>query len=266
MKFGVQLFGVSNAWRDNPKKFFRSLNEMGYDIAEPCIIVGTSDNDDPAGFWKPEETEFFMSYLEQAGLYAVSCHLFIKETAWKNVYEFLVPVFKKLCMRYGIRQFVLGCPESATQKAYNNYAKRLCSLASLIQEQECELLLHNGPAEFQTKWNGQTAYEYLLNACKGMVYAQPDIGWIQYSGDNPAIFLKQNRSRIHSLHYKDLKSNYSALPTNCCDIGVGMGCVDIKTCHLLTKNLNISHIIDQDRSDGDIIDDLEQALKLLLSL
>lgn len=264
MELGVQLYGVSAICRETPHEFFTQLKNIGYDLAEPCIIIGTPDSNDPYGFWKPAEIETFMTAMTFAELHAVSCHVLIKDDAWAD-YDATRETLAALHLRYGIHQFILGCPAPASTVAYTAYAENLKALARSAVPLNCEILLHNGFREFETKWNGHTAFEYLLDACAGLISAQPDVGWIQYGGENPVSFLERNRKHIHSLHYKDLKKDYHTLPPDRCDTEIGTGCLDVRSCYQFAMEQQIPQIIDQDRSDGSIMDDLAQTAKLLRS-
>lgn len=259
MELGVQLYGLSAICRNNSKQFFENLKEMGYHFVEPCLVVGFSDGSEPSGFWNPSETAMFMSTLKDAGLYTISCHVLLKTDCIKTIINLL----KELNCQYNIRQFVFGCPVPVTKENYTSYAAMLCAIATDLQEINVEFLLHNGPNEIQTKLDGITAYEWLLDACNGLVFAQPDIGWLLYGGMDPICFLERNKDRIRSIHYKDMMTNYKNLPTKQCDIRIGMGCVDINSCYQFALANNLLHIVDQDQSDNDIMEDLLHTQNLL---
>ena len=55
MYFGVQMYGVSKEWKQDPEGFLKKIYAAGYRQIEPCLGVRVDARD--YGFWLPEDLE-----------------------------------------------------------------------------------------------------------------------------------------------------------------------------------------------------------------
>ena len=55
MYFGVQMYGVSKEWKQDPEGFLKKIYEAGYRQIEPCLGFRVDARD--YGFWIPEDLE-----------------------------------------------------------------------------------------------------------------------------------------------------------------------------------------------------------------
>ena len=51
MYFGVQMYGVSKEWKQDPEGFLKKIYEAGYRQIEPCLGFRVDARD--YGFWIP---------------------------------------------------------------------------------------------------------------------------------------------------------------------------------------------------------------------
>ncbi len=259
MRFGVQLFGISRIFNENPELCLRKLSEMGYSFIEPCIAFS-----ELGGFekliWAKEDAARYSPLLEKYNLSMISCHIFGADLLS------YAPAMKELSEAHGIKQFVMNCPQQVNREAYQGFADNCVEIADMLNAFGTELLLHNNHLEISTKIEGETAYEWLVHACGGRVGMQPDVGWVQFGGVDPAEFLSRNSGAVRSIHYKDIKGDYTETEAGKSGICLGKGRLDVKACHQAAVKLNIPQLVDQDMSDGDILADLGESVRLLKSL
>ena len=66
MYFGVQMYGVSKEWKQDPEGFLKKIYEAGYRQIEPCLGFRVDARD--YGFWIPEDLEQAMPLLAKSTL------------------------------------------------------------------------------------------------------------------------------------------------------------------------------------------------------
>lgn len=260
MELGVQIYGCMDLFRQDPDGFFQALSAAGYTQAEPCVAFGIS-GDEIAGsgmkpVWLPEEVPGFAARMREHGLTLSSCHMFGDTAVYGTE-------MVKLCEETGIRQVVLNLPGGLSGEGCRAFADTCKAFALRLKESGIELWLHNGFPEIREQHEGKSVYEYVLESCEGLVGAQADVGWVLYGGREPVSFLEAIHPYLRSLHYKDLKKGYEALPLNAIHTALGSGALDAEGIYRYAARHAIPQLIDQDASDGDFIEDLRQSAKVL---
>ncbi len=259
MLFGTQLFGISKIFNSDPEGTLKRLSDAGYSFIEPCVAFS-----DLGGFekliWTPQSAEEYSPLLAKYNLSISSCHIFAADILAET--DAVIAFGKK----FGVSQFVMNCPQEITLETYSAYAELCSAVADKLSAAGMELLLHNNYLEISTKLKGKTAYEWLIEKCGGKVGMQPDVGWVQFGGVDPEAFLWRNAGHISSIHYKDVKGDCTEMPADESGICLGKGKLDAEACFQFARYQGITQLVDQDMSDGDILNDLAEAVKLLKHL
>ncbi len=248
MKLGVQLYGLLRQCREQPEETFSKLHHLGYTDVEPCVFLGRKPENHP--FWSLDEVSFYFPMIRKHGLNVSSSHIAVEDLS--SIEGDLLT----LVVRYGIKQIVMKCPAEISREDYLTYAVHCRKIGRLLQCWGAQLLLHNEYPEILGKIDGITAYEWLLDQCNGVVAAQPDVGWIQYGGIDPVTFLERNAFRIASLHYKDIQGNHRQIQSSQAGVCLGSGILNLKECYRFAAAHRLPQIIDQDVSQGDILEDM----------
>ncbi len=252
MQFGVQLYGPMNHMSGNVMEDLKALVRAGITEIEPCVTAGP--------FPAPESVVWPLGWLEAhadeilgLGLKINSIHVFAGNLAGT------LGELKALAKKVGLKQFVTKTPHDISDISLQQAALTYMKAADELAETGVDLLLHNEAGDIQTKIGGKTAYERLLDLCMGKVFAQVDVGWVQFGGEDPVEFLQRNAWRVRSIHYKD----FPAGGTEPVDLSIGAGCVDLKTCFCFSQHRNIPQFIDQEHFAGDVPGELAAASRLL---
>lgn len=258
MRFGVQMFGPGGLCRENPDKFFQTIGQAGYRLIEPCVwldeVSGEARN---LPIWTMQELADYAPVYQKYGLEVCSCHVFVQD------YGQAAGKLRKLQKDFGIGQFVVAGQVEGSREGYLACAKQLMRLAGQLAGSGIELLIHNGAQESSVRIDGKTGYEWLLDACQGMVGAQPDVGWLLYGGEDPEAFLWRNKDRIRSLHYKDFrKKDQDGL----FETKIGDGLVDLEACFQFARAMELPQFADMDSSENDLLTDLVDVCKVFGSL
>lgn len=233
MYFGVQMYGVSKEWKQDPEGFLKKIYEAGYRQIEPCLGFRVDARD--YGFWIPEDLEQAMPLLAKYHIEVHEVHIFLDEYH----YERELAILTELAQKYHISWFVVKSPARLTKDVLDETAARYRELAEELEKAGAGLLIHNEKEDICIRVNGKTAYEYLLEACGEKVGAEVDAGWMYCGGVDPEEFLWAHADRVKAVHYKDMKITGQEAP-------LGKGMVDLKACFQFARANGALQIVDMD--------------------
>ena len=233
MYFGVQMYGVSKEWKQDPEGFLKKIYEAGYRQIEPCLGFRVDARD--YGFWIPEDLEQAMPLLAKYHIEVHAVHIFLD----KYHYERELAILTELAQKYHISWFVVKSPARLTKDVLDETAARYCELAEELEKAGAGLLVHNEKEDICIRVNGKTAYEYLLEACGEKVGAEVDAGWMYCGGVDPEEFLWAHADRVKAVHHKDMKITGQEAP-------LGKGMVDLKACFQFARANGALQIVDMD--------------------
>lgn len=233
MYFGVQTYGVSKEWKQDPEGFLKKIYEAGYRQIEPCLGFRVDARD--YGFWIPEDLEQAMPLLAKYHIEVHAVHIFLDEYH----YERELAILTELAQKYHISWFVVKSPARLTKDVLDETAARYRELAEELEKAGAGLLIHNEKEDICIRVNGKTAYEYLLEACGEKVGAEVDAGWMYCGGVDPEEFLWAHADRVKAVHHKDMKITGQEAP-------LGKGMVDLKACFQFARANGALQIVDMD--------------------
>ena len=233
MYFGVQMYGVSKEWKQDPEGFLKKIYEAGYRQIEPCLGFRVDARD--YGFWIPEDLEQAMPLLAKYHIEVHAVHIFLDEYH----YERELAILTELAQKYHISWFVVKSPARLTKDVMDETAARYRELAEELEKAGAGLLVHNEKEDICIRVNGKTAYEYLLEACGEKVGAEVDAGWMYCGGVDPEEFFWAHADRVKAVHYKDMKITGQEAP-------LGKGMVDLKACFQFARANGALQIVDMD--------------------
>ena len=233
MYFGVQMYGVSKEWKQDPEGFLKKIYEAGYRQIEPCLGFRVDARD--YGFWIPEDLEQAMPLLAKYHIEVHAVHIFLDEYH----YERELAILTELAQKYHISWFVVKSPARLTKDVLDETAARYRELAEELEKAGAGLLIHNEKEDICIRVNGKTAYEYLLEACGEKVGAEVDAGWMYCGGVDPEEFLWAHADGVKAVHYKDMKITGQEAP-------LGKGMVDLKACFQFARANGALQIVDMD--------------------
>lgn len=233
MYFGVQMYGVSKEWKQDPEGFLKKIYEAGYRQIEPCLGFRVDARD--YGFWIPEDLEQAMPLLAKYHIEVHAVHIFLDEYH----YERELAILTELAQKYHISWFVVKSPARLTKDVLDETAARYRELAEELEKAGAGLLVHNEKEDICIRVNGKTAYEYLLEACGEKVGAEVDAGWMYCGGVDPEEFLWAHADQVKAVHYKDMKITGQEAP-------LGKGMVDLKACFQFARANGALQIVDMD--------------------
>jgi sugar phosphate isomerase/epimerase len=139
-------------------------------------------------------------------------------------------------------------------------AERLQTAADLLKPHAITLHVHNHFWEFARVEDGRYPHTILMEEAPD-VFSQLDLYWVAYGGADPVEILKRYGSRIELVHVKDglLGGDYhfKALGTGQVDLPAAIQAIDPAVTQWL--------IVEQDASDGDMMEDVKTSYEYLTS-
>ena len=261
MKLGVQIYGCMREFRADPQAFCMRLAAAGYTQLEPCVALNqTAAQLEESGMnpvWQPEEVAGFAAIAASCGLTLSSSHIFgdLRADADKAA---------ALAKANGLREIVVGFPAGDPAATWETFAEDCLYLAEKLKAVGTALWIHNGWPEIRAKTDdGRSALERVLERCAGAVGTQIDVGWVLYGGEDPVAYMEKVLPYLCSVHYKDMKPGYAALPLTDVHTPLGHGELDWRAVQAFAKAHNVPELIDQDVSAGDFLADLAESAALL---
>ena len=255
MKFGVQLYGPLHNMEGDLLEQLRALAAAGIEEIEPCVAIEPAPGQETV-FWPAAWLMEHGEEIRSMGLQIKSAHVFAADPVRA------VDTVKALAKQVGLRQAVVQMPSPLTEINLHRTALVYGKAADELANDHIALLLHNGKGDLAVKFAGQTAYEKMLDLCMGKVFAQADVGWVQFDGVDPEDFLRRNAHRVKSIHYKD----FPAGSQDPADVPIGTGAVDVAACFSFAQSRDIPQIIDQEHFGGNVPGELAELCKKLNGL
>ena len=277
MEFGVQIFGCLAECKKNPDAFFKTLAEAGYKQIEPCILF-----DDPVkmienarmtgnefmerladNIWKPEELPEYIQIMEKYGLNLSSVHVFANNM--NQAADKMIETAKK----NNINAYIVNCNQQTIELEYETFANECSNLSCTLKEHGIELWIHNNGTEIKAmvEYNGKRVpvLSAVLDLCKeAKVGAQIDVGWVLYGGIDPVKYLLEVKEYVRSIHFKDLKKDFAIRSDGDIFACLGDGALNVKEIlEWIPLSSDITVLIDQDASDGDIMEDMRKSYQVL---
>ncbi len=137
-------------------------------------------------------------------------------------------------------------------------ASQLNEMVRLASQRGMRVEILNHWWEFQTKIEGKTAHQHLMEQADPSILADLDIYWVQTAGEDPTTVLRSLGKRATSIHVKDGPCDNPDHP----QVAVGKGKVDIQ------KVLSISkaewHNVELDKCATDMFQAVEESYRFLI--
>jgi sugar phosphate isomerase/epimerase len=146
----------------------------------------------------------------------------------------------------------------ATLDAVKASADSINAAAAIGADRGVTVGYHNHWWEFETSFDGRTAWAHLFDLLDPLVIAELDIYWATVGGADPKALLAEHGARIPLLHVKDGPAdNFKSAM-----VAVGSGAIDIAGT-LANAPAAAWHIVELDRCDTDMFEAVEASYRYL---
>ncbi|MCC6445624.1 MAG: sugar phosphate isomerase/epimerase [Armatimonadetes bacterium] len=152
-----------------------------------------------------------------------------------------------------------GPDDMKTVDACKACAEKFATAAELVKPYGMTYHFHNHYWEFHRVEDGRYPYEIFMEV-PGL-HSQLDLYWVAFGGASPVEILQKYGDRIQLLHVKDgllgEKYHFKALGTGQVDLPAAIKAANPAVAEWL--------IVEQDMSDGDMMEDVKTGYKFLVS-
>ncbi|WP_223701392.1 sugar phosphate isomerase/epimerase family protein [Sutcliffiella deserti] len=242
-KIAAQLYTVRELLEADFPGVLKEIKEMGYAAVE---LAGMHGHD-------PREIASVLRELDLqvAGMH-VSLESFRKELS-RVLEEAEIFQTKNLILPY-LEE------EDRTVESYTAIKAEFNALAEELKNQGYRICYHHHDFEFETKIEGKSALEYLLEPTQdNLILAELDVYWLEKSGKEILPFLERYANRIPNIHLKDMAKGKDK---SFAEVGTGIIAFE-PILQWGEKNGVEWYVVEQDICAGNPLDSLRTSIKYL---
>lgn len=272
MQAGVNLFGLNQQLKKDFDGTMYKLKEMGYTVVEPVVVFenkneSTSDGEEElikkwkldGSTWMDKTAAKKIERIREIGLEVPGIHAGTFPVALAPI----IQQVKQFAVENNLKYCVFS-PQTKNLEEAEKYVKELKTAVKEFKSAGIELLIHNHAVEM-VRENGRNTFEYMMEKVPD-VRLELDLGWVKAAGEDVIETMHSYRERIAILHYKDLIESRDEENNGYCFTALGEGILPLREILKESKKLHLmetGHIIDQDTSLGDMMQDLEKGVSRL---
>lgn len=192
------------------------------------IAAAGYDGVEFAGLDEPDP-ETLRERLTATGLGVAGAHVPID--ALETDFETTVETYRDIgCETFVIPYLDAECFSSI--EAVERTATRLDGLAERLADRGIDLHYHNHDHEF-TDLGDTTGFEAFVE--RSAVGLEPDLGWIEAAGADPAAWLRQAGDRVSLVHCKDTRAGRP--------VELGAGDLDLDACLAAARDVGVDWLV-----------------------
>lgn len=186
---GLQLYSLREKCNENFENVLKKLSNAGYDGVEFYSFYDIEANK-------------MKQILNSNNLKAMGTHTNID--VLKNDLDGLIRYMTTLESQY----VGLGWYDSEDRDGWLKFCEIFDKTGEKLRKNGISLMYHNHGHEFEPKFNGEMAEDIILkNTDPKNVSLELDCYWVRYADLDPAVYLKDNLSRVKTIHIKDMDKN-----------------------------------------------------------
>ena len=181
VRIGVQMYSVSELWKDDPAAAFKRLKGMGYDGVQSVQFF----------FMKPDELE---KMLGDNGLQIIDMPFRKAFVAPDKFNEFV-----EFCQRFKVDFVYQPFEKLSTAAEWRRHAEWLREVGEKFKPYGIRAGYHNHQHELRQHFEGVRPIEFLYEAGIPM---ELDVGHVKLANDDPVAWLNRLKGRVPSIHAK----------------------------------------------------------------
>lgn len=274
MKLGINTYGLAPLLHADFDGTLRKLRALGYSSVEPLILfdknisrIAKTLKHMNLRLWKLDEgiwssssgTTERIAFVRSLGFSVTALQAF--DGASILLADGLDEAMDILS-RNGLSYLVISPMLHSFEEAAT-LAPALDNAATILRKNGFYLVLHTHEHEFLRNSEGISQLDLYLSSAP-QLRLELDVGWARFAGADPIRIMERYRDRIVLLHLKDIRDGE---PRNSCFTAVGKGDLPLNDIIVASRTLPALDpdgiIVDQDKSNGDMLDDLTFCIKNL---
>lgn len=269
MNIGVNLYGPKTLLSEDFDGTTQKLKEIGIHTLEPCVLFLNMDeciNSEQVkfyqenkhlfsgGIWLKSDAAKMLTRVRKAGFIVNSVHAMCDSKTPEQLLSSL-PEMIEFGIKNKVKYYVISLMYGVQRM--KEYLLVLKQMSTELAEKGILLAYHNHDMECVEE-DGVTALDLVMESCPNM-YLELDVGWVKFAGKNSVEWMQRYSDRLLLLHLKDITADAGKENKEQCFTAIGEGSIPLED---IMKEVNLCAIaengiiIDQDRSNGDLIQDL----------
>lgn len=274
MKTGVNTFGVRHLMQKDFDSTITSLKEIGVEVLEIMLILCGNGPEEEAVIqeklrsyhldglmWTESVARQRIAAIRQAGMQVYGAHLANPMDMEPDEVPKLARSIIRFAKENNLTYFVFS-PMVGEIDKIKRTARALESLIPMLKEESIDILFHNHETELAP--DGDTCvFDYLMDTVPDLK-VQLDVGWVQFAGVDPLALMEKYKDRIAVLHFKDIAPDACKENRDTCFTAIGEGSIPLKEIIAYAQHLNLlpaESVIDQDNSNGDMLEDIRKGIE-----
>ncbi|MBH5319176.1 sugar phosphate isomerase/epimerase [Paenibacillus sp. GSMTC-2017] len=190
MGIGLQLYTVREATAVDFEDTLRKVAAIGYEGVEF------------AGYGNIK-AEDMRDLLQELKLTAIGSHIGLEKL--ENNLEGEITYLKTIGAKYAICPWL--SPELRSEQAWRNHMVAFEHYGKRFIEEGITFAYHNHEFEFEVEVDGKSAFDALYDEVSPhFLQVEMDIGWVQFSGNDPIAYINKYSDRLPLLHVKDYRT------------------------------------------------------------
>lgn len=231
-KYGIQLYSLKDAFKDDPREVLKSLAGYGYSQIEGF--------EGKQGLWWGLGHQEYKKYLDGIGMNMVSAHCDIHNDFEKKAAE-----AAEIGMEY------LICPWIGPQKTVEDWkavTDKFNDCGKICKDNGIKFAYHNHAYSFKA-FSGMIPHDFIMkNTDPELVDHEMDIYWVVTGGADPIEYLTKYANRFRLCHIKDRMADTDEKMAS---TELGKGMIDFqKILKVAADNGMKYYIVEQERYDN----------------
>lgn len=276
MKIGINAMSTIGAMKNDFDGTIRRLHEGGCDYIESMSDWGAKQetidfyaklSGGPGG-WDPLNTVKRLEKLHEYGMEIRGMFVFT------DILEEQADKLGVYCRENCIRYIVISFPEYGSIDDIYEKIGFIRRMSAILSTYGVKVFQHNHEHDVKTVTDRDGKKKRILDIfleqlSPDELMLEIDTGWMLYADIDPAEYIRNHIDRVGILHFKDIHKDYKKLDREKIFVACGKGAVDFKSVLdsvPAEKKNEMLYVIDQDASDGDIVEDLIEAAAYLKGL
>ena len=268
LQIGVNTYGLVKPLSADFDRCITRMKMGGVSHLEPCIMFPVKQGaywkfacwlvekaSLSGGIWQYSEAGTYAARLRNQGMDVAGAHIFPIPLTSLNL-EAIVPSLISCAKELGLRYYVIS-QSSTNPKKIREFTQQLRKAHSMLKAEGIELLLHNHDWEFQ-KLDDRSILDMVLDEIPELGL-ELDVGWAEFGGVGAIAAMEKYAERISIVHLKDYTADAPGDRKSLHFKAIGEGCLNLSSVLRRSEEMNLlvpELVIDQDRSDADILDDV----------
>lgn len=278
MRLGINTFGLNKLFAEDFEGTLLALKDMGITDIEPCIVIdqaipmpsehirmGLKKSRQDGSMWITPVAAKRIAKIRGMGFQITGAQLMLLHMIPGGLRAAL-PYAKAFALENHL-SYIASSPKEGSLEKAKALADTYRLVISELEPLGIDFIVHNHEMEV-TPQEGSRVLDVLLDQVP-QLQMELDVGWVKFAGADVIATMETYRDRISIIHFKDITADACPGNRNTCYTAIGEGSLPLtqvighsRKCALR----EIGYIIDQDSSNGDMLEELRRGIRNILNI